>query len=273
MATSQQIPNDPKLNQYDPLTGLNSAGWGTTPPPKPTYNSPLPSSSNGAPQGGYQGGGGVPASAGGSPSLMTNTGMFGTPTPLYPTTPTGLKDPMGNLIDPKTGQPMRTGAQVGQNAGEALKALQDASGLNLLGFANGSASGGAGGVGAAHVAPPDMSGARSAAFGRAKDSAGQTARAALESLQSEMAGRGILGSGIEGGNTANIIAKAGQGVNEVSREQAIQDANAASQYGQMQYQGDITQRGQDLSAQQANLARQQQMMQGLLGVLPSSLLY
>ncbi|MEK7855526.1 MAG: hypothetical protein AAB288_05510, partial [Acidobacteriota bacterium] len=63
------------------------------------------------------------------------------------------------------------------------------------------------------------------------------------------------------------------GVNEVTREQAIQDAVYAGQQGAMQYGGDITQRGQDLSAQQANATRQQQMIQGLLQFLPPGMLY
>ena len=127
------------------------------------------------------------------------------------------------------------------------------------------------------VAPPDVSAARSAAFARAKDQSGQTARAAIDALRGEMAGRGVLGSGIEGGRTAEIVGQAAGGLGEVSREQAIQDAIAAAQYGAMQYGGDITQRGQDLAAQQQRAQleqqRQAQMLQGLLQFMPPGMLY
>ena len=175
-----------------------------------------------------------------------------------------------SLYDPITGKMRRTGKQKGTEAGQALKALQEASGLNLLGSSNASGGGG-GGVGSLPpVAFPDTSAANAAVFGRAKDQAGQTARASLTALQNQMASRGILGSGIEGGNTARIIGEAAGGANEITREQAIQDAKAGNTRAAQEYQGRITQRGQDISAAQANAARQQQTLQGLLSVINSS---
>jgi len=219
--------------------------------------------------GGGKGGGWGPAG-----SIRTRPGMVGAGggefgLPQYQSSRIGNQ--VGNeLWNPETESFQRTGAQKGYNAGEALKALQEASGLNLLGSYSSEGGGGAGGGALPRVSMPDTSAARAAAFGRAKDQAGQTARAAITGLRGEMAGRGLLGSGIEGGETANIVGRAAGGVQEVTREQAIQDALAAGRAGEVGYQGDITQRGQDLATRQAEEARRAQAMQGLLSVINSS---
>jgi hypothetical protein len=88
----------------------------------------------------------------------------------------------------------------------------------------------------------------------------------------------MLGSGIEGGETARIVGQAAGGLGDVSREQAIQEANRQNRFAEIGYQGDITQRGQDLSLEQQRRAleaqRQAAAQEGLLGVINSSqLLY
>lgn len=228
------------------------------------------------------GGGGSPAGGG---TTIGGFPSYNAPSPNFRQTPIGSVGSAGDLWDPRTETFGRTGAQIGTNAGQALKALQEASGLNLLGSYSSSGTGGAGrgavgGVTLPTVQPPDMSAARSAAFARAKEQAGQTARSAIEALRGTMAERGLLGSGIEGGQTAEIIRGAAQGPNEITREQAIQDAANAAEWGAMQYQGgitqrgqDIQQRGQDIQAQEAERARQAQAIQGLLQFLPPGLMY
>ena len=210
-------------------------------------------------------------------SIRTQPGMVSGGGPSFGL-PNFQGGPLGNMVgnelyNPETGGFQRTGAQKGTNAGQALKALQEASGLNLLGSGSSSGFGGAGGAGVPRISMPDTTAANAAVFARAKDQAGETARAALTGLRGEMAGRGILGSGIEGGETANIIGQAAGGVNEITREQAIQDAANQARLAGTQYQGDITQRGQDINNQQSAAARQQQMIQGLLSVLPPGMLY
>lgn len=203
---------------------------------------------------------------GGRPALASTVG----PAPGYQQQQT-LATNAGYTWDPVENQYVKTGASKGKNAGEALKALQDASGLNLLGSYNTSGSGGGlGGPLPPTVNYPDNSAARNAAFARAKDQAGQTSRAAIEALRGQLAGRGLLGSGIEGGQTAEIIAQAAQGPNEVTREQAIQDALNAAHVADISYQGGITQRGQDISALEAERARQAQQLQGLLSVFQNA---
>lgn len=187
-------------------------------------------------------------------------------------TPIGTVDPNGNRYDPTTQSWGFSGAQKGANAGEALKALSEYSGLNLLGSASGSGSAtGAGGAGALPpIAMGDAAGASAAAFGRAKDQAGQTGRASLTALHNEMASRNMLGSGAEGGETARIVRDAASGSNEMSREQAIQDAKLGNDRAMADYSGRITQRSQDISNANQSANRQQQVLQGLLSVINSS---
>ena len=187
--------------------------------------------------------------------------------------------PQYQMGEYQVGQAQRSPYQKGTDAGTALRALQESSGLNLLGSysatGTGGFGGGDGGAGSApRVSMPDTAAANAAIFARAKDRAGEIARSALQGLQGEMAGRGLLGSGIAADQTRQIVERGAGGLQEVGREQAIQDALNLARRGEMQYQGDITQRGQDLSAYEAQAARdaalRAQQMQGLLSVINSA---
>lgn len=215
-----------------------------------------------------------------TPSFLGSTGSVVKRSPNEFTS-----SPIGSLIqgeggtelyDPSTGKSRRTGQQIGTDVGQMLRALQESSGLNLLGSSSGSgagAGGAGGGAGASapHVSLPDTGQARAAAFGRAKDLAGQNAQAAIRSLREQMAGRGLLGSGLETAGTGEIIGRTAQGLTDVGRDQALKDVDASTELAKMGYQGDITQRGQDLEAQMARerlaQAYQQNAMEGLLSVL------
>lgn len=185
--------------------------------------------------------------------------------------------PPGYESDPNTGLKAKTPVHKATQAGEALNALAKITGMPLLGSSSGSSTGyggGMGGTGTPAMGMPDTTGATSAAFARGKDQAGSTARAALTALQEEMAGRNMLGSGQEAMATADVINRAGAGVNELTREQAIKDATFANAKATEQYRGNITMRGQDLNAAQEAQRQQQQALQGLLSVISSGgLLY
>lgn len=218
---------------------------------------------------------------GGAGGTSGVSGIRGTGTGFTPS-PLGQMGGGGYLYNPETGGFQRTGAQKGTNAGEALKALQSSSGLNLLGSfnADGSGAGGPGGPGGPvpHVGPADPTAANAAAFARAKDQAGETARGALTGLTSQLGAHGQLGSGAGARATGGIVNRAAQGSNEITREQAIQGVDTNNRFAETNYQGDITQRGQDLAAQEAAANRSAQLraqqMQGLLSVINSSgLLY
>lgn len=189
-------------------------------------------------------------------------------------TPPSRTSPIGpmsgdQLVDPNTGQLRSTGAQKGTNAGEALNALLKTTGLPALGSSSGSSGSGSGSSAASvpMVQMPQGSAGSDAAFARGKDQAGQTARASLTALRGEMAGRGLRGSGIEAGEVGKTIARGAAGVNEFTREQAIQDAGNAADLAKQEYQGRITQRGQDIGVAQANASRQQQQLEGLLSLI------
>ena len=105
----------------------------------------------------------------------------------------------------------------------------------------------------------DETAARAAAFARAKEQAGNTANASLKALGDVMAGRGMTGSSVEGSAIADIVGGAQGGVNEFTREQLIQDLNRAAGISDRNYQGAVTQRGQDLS-----------MVPSLMGLITAS---
>lgn len=106
--------------------------------------------------------------------------------------------------------------------------------------------GGAGGA--------DVKAAEDAIMARAKDRAGLISKSAMTGLRDSMASRGLLGSGIEGEESAKIMGGAAGGLGELNREQMIQGVQGAQHAADTQFQGDITQRGQNLQALQGLLA-------------------
>ena len=94
---------------------------------------------------------------------------------------------------------------------------------------------------------------RSAAFARAKETAGQNARASMASLNDVVAERGLMGSSVEAAQQGAIVGGAGSQVNDFLRDQAISEADRASEISDQEYQGQITQRGQEMARKQAIL--------------------
>lgn len=102
--------------------------------------------------------------------------------------------------------------------------------------------------------PFDEVGARNAAFARAKDQAGNVALSSLRALQDVVDSRGTNGSTIEKNNTGQVLAGASGALGGFTREQLIQDLARAAQIGDRNYNGGVTQRGQDMAAQQSLFA-------------------
>ncbi len=123
----------------------------------------------------------------------------------------------------------------------------------------------------AGVDAPDMTEANAQIFGRAKDQAGQMSRASLQSLRDELGATGMLGSGAEAQGSRDIIAHGAGQLGEVSRENAVNESSQKADFAKMKYQGDITQRGQDIAAQEAEarlalqreVSKQQMLMEAL----------
>lgn len=95
---------------------------------------------------------------------------------------------------------------------------------------------------------PNEQAARNAAFGRAKDQAGQTALASVRALENVMSGRGMQGSTIEGGHMADVMTEAGGGIEDYITKQLTTDLNRAADVQDNNFDAAITQRGQNLDA-------------------------
>lgn len=116
------------------------------------------------------------------------------------------------------------------------------------------------------IAYPDTTAADAATFARGKDQAAQTGRASINAMQEELAGRGMLGGGVEANMTGQKVQQVAGHVNEITREQSIQHAESARQRAQQEYEGQITQRGQDISNANALAQRRQQRLQMIMSL-------
>jgi len=97
------------------------------------------------------------------------------------------------------------------------------------------------------IAVPDTSAAMAAVFNRAKDQVGKTTSGSLTALRSQLAARGLLGGGVEGGATARTITAGAGQLDDTTREQAIQEGQRQNDFAKLGYQGAIEQRGQDIT--------------------------
>lgn len=135
---------------------------------------------------------------------------------------------------------------------------------SAAGGVGGGAPGGGGVSGGNYVAPiqmPSFKGANDAAFATAKDKVGGTGRASLDALRGELGASGMLGGGAEGQLTKDVIQGASGELGQVARDQAVSGANMAADFAKTGYSGSIAQRGQDVSAQeaQARLAQEKEL--------------
>lgn len=217
--------------------------------------------------------------------------MTSGPTPWWQTT-MGKNDALGNLersapsgyqYDPVQMKYIRTPSSLGQDAaamfggmtggGPASLQALSGSGGGVFGQGGSGASGSAAGN-VARIAAPDMTSSNAATFGAAKDRAGQMARASLDALNGELGSQGMLGSGAQVQGTKDIIMDAGQFTSDVNRQNAVNDAQMKGDFAKLGYQGDITQRGQDIQHEEANAQlalaqqdRQMKMLQVMLQAL------
>jgi hypothetical protein len=196
--------------------------------------------------------------------------------------------PSGYEYDPVKMQYTRTPTSAGQRysqfANAALGGIPSLAGLGgsagaFGGSGTGTGTGGSGGpVGSGSPIPtvqaPDMTQSNNAIFAQAKDKVGQLSRASLDSLAGELGGQGMLGSGAQVQATRDVVNNNAGELGQVSRDLASKQADTANQFAQMGYQGAITQRGQDIQAQEANArlaleqrAQQYQLLQLILSGL------
>lgn len=108
---------------------------------------------------------------------------------------------------------------------------------------------------------PDQTASNAASFATAKDTVGKTGRASLDALRGELGATGNLGSGAEVQGVKDIIQSGAGELGQVSRNQAQNEAALKTDIAKTNYAGGITQRGQDVSAQeaQARLAQEERI--------------
>jgi hypothetical protein len=121
-----------------------------------------------------------------------------------------------------------------------------------------SGSGGTGGGpvtsggGVAPIQMPDMTSSNNAIFAQAKDKVGKLSRSSLDSLAGELGSQGMLGSGAQVQATRDIVANNAGEMGQVERDLATKNADTALDVAKTNYQGSLTQRGQDIQSQEAN---------------------
>jgi hypothetical protein len=118
----------------------------------------------------------------------------------------------------------------------------------------------------------DTSGARSAAFGRAKEQVGDITSSALQSLENLTASRGFADApagGAEGALQADILSSGARDLSEVPRDQAIEDARRSAQVEDRNLAAALTQRGQDIGVQSFNARQKDAAQQQLLRLVGS----
>lgn len=113
---------------------------------------------------------------------------------------------------------------------------------------------------------PDMKSATDAAFAGAKDKSGQIARSSIDSLRGELGATGNLGSGAEVQGVRDTVNNAAGVEGQAARDISMKQADIGADFAKTQYGGGIAQRGQDVSAQeaQASLAQQKELAQARL---------
>lgn len=172
----------------------------------------------------------------------------------------------GYEYDPVTKQWVRSPTAQGTRQADYLKAVIGGipgSGSSLPGGLGGTGSGGgslsglysasgvAPGAQVPGIGPIDNTAANTAAFTQAKDQAGKIGRSSLESLRGLLGETGQLGGGAEASATRQLVQDAAGGLRNVRNEQAITGSNQALDIAKTNQAAGITQRGQDINAQEA----------------------
>ena len=160
--------------------------------------------------------------------------------------------PSGYQYDPVQQKYVRTAASIGSDFSAMMAGMNGATGTPSDDF--GSDKPVTPAPQAAQVSDmpvPDTTAANAAAFAQAKDSVGEQMRGALTGLSGAMAGRGLAGSGFEGAGQSQVIQQ-GQGqLGDVSRQQAVTNADLAQKTAEENQAADVTQRGQTIGENEA----------------------
>lgn len=115
---------------------------------------------------------------------------------------------------------------------------------------------------------PDASAAQNAAFGSAKAKAGSLGRSAVNSLRADLAERGIMGGGTEARGLTDRLAAATNPLSDLNVAQQNEklgiiqhNQDLGANQAATEFQGNVSQRGQNIQNDQASAARSQQANQ------------
>jgi hypothetical protein len=165
-----------------------------------------------------------------------------------------------NDLSPTGGSSSTSSSSSGSGVGSVPRATMPG-GLSSPGQFPGAPGSGGGMLPQERLRLTDTTAADAARFGRAKDQVGDITRSSLTGLRSALASRGQLGGGGESHGTAAIFTKGQGDLGNMVREQAIQGSERDAERAGLEFTGGISQRGQDLSAQQAANALAQRMQE------------
>lgn len=95
----------------------------------------------------------------------------------------------------------------------------------------------------------DRTAAEAAEFGRAKDRIGLATQGLMKSIRNNFSKRGLSGSPLAMSREAGALEHGAGQIGETIRDQAISGLNRQYDVRDQNYQGDLSQRGQDISAE------------------------
>lgn len=162
---------------------------------------------------------------------------------------------------------INSGFSSGFSGGGAAPTSSNSSGYgSAAGYGLASSPAGQGLARVGGIQLPDTQAATNAAFASAKDKSGQIARSSIDSLRGELGATGNLGGGAEVEGVRQQVNNASGIEAEAARAGEMKNADLAADFAKTRYGGEITQRGQDVAAQEAaaNLAQQKELAQARL---------
>lgn len=191
---------------------------------------------------------------------------------------TALSPSLQGLLSATSGTGAATGGAGGTSSGTGSVGVGGAGTSGVLSSATGTP--GSGDTSIPGIAPIDMTASNDATFANAKDQAGETARSEIDSMNGLLGATNALGGGAQAQGTRDIVENAAGAVGDVTRQNAVTTAQSNADIAKTNQAAAITQRGQDIAAQQAqaqlgleeaqlNSQRQLAILGAALGSIPS----
>jgi len=117
--------------------------------------------------------------------------------------------------------------------------------------------------------PADTSAARGLAYARAKDAIASEHAAATRGLENQLTARGISGTGLEAKGRRELSRASLAALANVAAQQAAEEAALQNRFAELGYQGNLSQRGQDINAMLNRYNAQLGLLPNPLGYIPA----